>query len=339
MDTRLNSASTSENEEELWQIASTTDDSLVRNILAGNPHISIRIIKCLAPYCLQELMRNPALTNNTNIFPNDVIEVFEEHAAQIPKLQISENSGWFEYLLEHPSDRVRNAAASNPFMSIGLQEKYCLSEDIAVKLGLSINPSLGSEVLRVLGLDCSDRVRSAAQNRISSLEYAPTNFDYANPNTFTSLNSPTKVNFNYEPTSLGSRDKLHPMVLISVLLGLLCFGLFLIAIPAKKTVNGVESISSLSPRGKVEGAIPPTGLSTNAETAFTKAIDYANRATLVSKTANSKDEWLVVVNTWNMAIAELNKIDSQSQLYSGAQEKIGQYRTILQLAEKRLNSQ
>lgn len=69
---------------------------------------------------------------------------------------------------------------------------------------------------------------------------------------------------------------------------------------------------------------------------FEEAVNLAQSAKLLTKSANTQEEWKTVVGKWKAAIALMKTVPSDSPNYIAAESKIAQYQSKLDLAEKNI---
>jgi hypothetical protein len=71
---------------------------------------------------------------------------------------------------------------------------------------------------------------------------------------------------------------------------------------------------------------------------FQDALDTAMSAATITQSAQSRDDWNLVVNRWETAINLLKAVPKSSPNYANAQKKIAEYQRNLTYAQKQANS-
>ena len=71
---------------------------------------------------------------------------------------------------------------------------------------------------------------------------------------------------------------------------------------------------------------------------FQESLDTAMSAATITQSAQSRDDWNLVVNRWESAINVLKAVPKSSPNYANAQKKIAEYQRNLAYAQKQANS-
>lgn len=82
---------------------------------------------------------------------------------------------------------------------------------------------------------------------------------------------------------------------------------------------------------------PKNTAAQQSSTSYKQALDRANSAAGIAQSAQSKDDWQLVVNRWQQAIDLLKTVPKSSRDYSQAQGKLQEYRRAQAQAQQRLN--
>ncbi len=153
----------------------------------------------------------------------------------------------------------------------------------------------------------------------------------------TGLEGRTGLSELYERTG-AQLSAIHPLAVLLTLLTLLCVALGLNTWINSNTQPG-SSGNALAPNGlprplpvaPVANSVKPS--SKNDLGIYRSAINFANSATLASQSAVTKKDWEKIAVLWNKSIALLKTIPASDPLYAKAQEKLGEYQTILDVAK------
>ena len=88
--------------------------------------------------------------------------------------------------------------------------------------------------------------------------------------------------------------------------------------------------TSLQPRSKTSpDAAAPTD-------SFRQAVNQAMRAAVLTQTARTRADWLVIVDTWQAAIAAMQAVPNSSRHYGVAQQKAIEYQRNLAYAQQKV---
>lgn len=85
---------------------------------------------------------------------------------------------------------------------------------------------------------------------------------------------------------------------------------------------------------KSAAATAPTG---SASASYSQALERANSAAGIAQSASSKDDWQLVVNRWQQAIALMQTVPQSSPNYAQAQRKLADYRRSLAQAQQQFS--
>jgi hypothetical protein len=320
----VSEAATCRDPKRLFKIVATSDDELVRRLVAQNENIDISAIELVTAY-LQNLVENNALAGNTATFPERVEKIFEQEVEQVAKLQIPVASQWWEYLIGHSSPDVRQKAANNPYFPNRLRD-IVPNLDVYVRMGFVFNPTIEPDRLRILSLDKEPSIATVATARLAGLSSQD------------DTPAPTRIEQGLY-TSFAKKDEkdVHPIVFVLAIVAILALGVGLtILSPVKKENVGM----SASPRGGVVTspvALPTTTAITNAPDHYAEAVSIANKASLLATKANSKGDWVAIAALWDSAIFKLRMVSNQDVSYARAQNKILDYETIKDVAKQKSN--
>lgn len=297
-------------------ITSSQDNSFILRLAAQSPHIDLKCAIFLSAY-LNDLVLNPKLALIEKNSPDQVRKIFRMEVNQIPTLEIKEDSPWWNYLLKHPSDKVRQAVARNQKFPKKLRDTTAL--DVPSKIGLALNRSVSAEHCKNLEKDPEARVSTLAKSALLRFMEDETLVNDR-------ASAPQSSAIVKLPTEPAKKDQeFHPMVLIVSILTILILGMGLTIFSPGK--SGKEVVSS-SPRG---GVIANPQAVHTVDSNYVAAVDLANKATLMAASAKSKSEWNSIVVIWDKAIDKLKIIDKQDADYEKAQSKILKYQVIRDL--------
>jgi hypothetical protein len=353
-------ACSSHSEPRLLQLAALKDPEISKSI-AQNVFITEAVaIEIFADYP-HELLSNATFTRMGKLNPQFMQDLFTSYYWVVPTLILPIT--WFRYLLDHPNPDVRRSAASNPNLPRQFHEQCVTSQDTALRMGISSNRNLSYNSLSYLRNDPDSQIQEiAAQN--------PGNFSLTiklpNPvsATVTAVKAPVEngVNGNgvlngvvrdfVEPpmteiqvldvsrstalTQLQANESSPfsrglPMLIIAAL-SLLSLGLLATLWSLLGQRGSVAPVSANLQAGSQTGK-PLAVDSTSADLdKMNRAIEIANAASLAAKQFPDKPGWKAISSQWTEAIDLLNKIPSDSKMYTAAQAKVRAYRVILATA-------
>jgi hypothetical protein len=135
-------------------------------IVARHPRISLAIIENLLPLFPEAIMANPAIEEIDRGYP----DFFQKMFSQNPNLlRTSEFPvAWQRKLLHNPSQLIRLAIATNPYLA-ATEIQHCLqSEDSVIRQGVAENSALVVSDLDELSYDPDPLVRLAVAKNINS---------------------------------------------------------------------------------------------------------------------------------------------------------------------------
>lgn len=89
---------------------------------------------------------------------------------------------------------------------------------------------------------------------------------------------------------------------------------------------------------RVSSAVSPTASPTTSPEHFQDGLDAGMSAATITQSAESKDDWNLVVSRWQSAIDLLKTVPKSSPNYARAQQKISEYQRNLAYAQKQVNS-
>ncbi len=98
------------------------------------------------------------------------------------------------------------------------------------------------------------------------------------------------------------------------------------------------TVSTRSPGVSKAKASSPNSSPTPQPERFQEALDTAFGAATIAQSAQSKDDWNLVVSRWQSAINLLKALPKSSANYAIAQKKITEYQRNLAYAQKQVNS-
>lgn len=312
--------------------------------LAQNPSISPAIISELFPLYPDLIMANPAFAaaiNNQEF----LIEIFLENKSVIAGMK-SLSFGWFNWLLKHPEAEVRQLTASNPGLPTNLHLFCSQSADRYIRIGLAANRGVSANLIDQLCTDIDPIVRQSANaNPIGSGKteakiVVPTkllhnmspgqttlqepNMDFVDP-------SSNQTQYQDRSGLLQADSKTHPIIFVSLILGLFCTALGLMVFSKSDKPSTPVLASSPTPIASTLNVIEG-----NYGTFMADAMSIAVNNTAKSKTAKSSQDWSSVVDRWDEAIELLAKIPPQSSLYKAAQERLEVYKGLKSIARNRV---
>jgi predicted aspartyl protease len=97
-------------------------------------------------------------------------------------------------------------------------------------------------------------------------------------------------------------------------------------------------VTSTTPRVSPQPSTPPESAETETQPTATElykqALDAAYSAATISQSAQSADDWQLVISRWQEAIALLEAVSSSSPNYAIAQSKIAEYKRNLNIAQQ-----
>lgn len=308
-------------------ITSAQDNRFILKLAAQSPYIDLRCAIFLSAY-LNDLVLNPALVSIEHDFPGQVRKIFKVEVDKISTLKIPENLQWWEYLIRHPSSRVRKATASNAMLPDRFKDVTTL--DVPSKIGFALNRTISAEHCKILATDPDPQVSTIAKSALRRFDEDKTliggNQSLANDNQVFGKGdqiNPPKLSFVLK--SNQKEQEFHPAALIGSILVILSVGVGLTMLAPGKHEKVVTS-KVASPRGGVVSSTPLVQAAT--EENYAEAVDLANRATLMATSARSKLEWGSIVVLWDNAISKLSMVDKQDADYEKAQSKIFKYQVI-----------
>jgi hypothetical protein len=351
-------ACSSHSEPRLLQLAALKDPEISKSI-AQNVFITEAVaIEIFGDYP-HELLSNTSFTRLGKLNPQFMQDLFTRHYRVVPNLILPVT--WFRYLLVHPSPDVRRAVASNLNLPKQFHEQCVTSQDTALRMGIANNRNLAYNLLSHLRSDPDPQIKAIAHQN-------PGNFSLTiklpnpAPPAATAIKSPTENGFinngngvirdfvapsmteiqvfdaprSTSLTQLQASDPAPvsrlPMLIIAALsllsLGLLATLWSLLGQRGSVTPVAGKSLPAASPTST------PLAADGTAEdlAKMNQAIEIANAASLAAKQFPDKPGWKAISNQWTEAIAILNKIPSDSRIYTAAQSKIRSYRVILATA-------
>ncbi|MBD2462077.1 hypothetical protein H6G89_13565 [Oscillatoria sp. FACHB-1407] len=101
------------------------------------------------------------------------------------------------------------------------------------------------------------------------------------------------------------------------------------------TSTAPSPITSVPPTPSVT---PPTPTASVApDVLWENALEAAANAQVLSQSAQSRDDWSLVSNRWEQAIALLRRIPTDHPRHSGVEQKINEYKSQLTTAQQRAN--
>ncbi|NJO41580.1 MAG: aspartyl protease [Cyanobacteria bacterium CRU_2_1] len=98
----------------------------------------------------------------------------------------------------------------------------------------------------------------------------------------------------------------------------------------------IEAVVPPSPN-PVMGASPASVPPSTQSDLYQQAIDRASSAFILSRSAQSQDDWMLVVRRWQQAIDLLTSVPAANPRYAQAQTKLKEYRTNLAYAQQQAN--
>jgi hypothetical protein len=350
-------ACSSHSEPRLLQLAALKDPEISRSI-AQNVFITEAVaIEIFADYPY-ELLSNTSFTRLGKLNPQFMQDLFTRHYQVVPNLILPVT--WFRYLLVHPSPDVRRAAASNPNLPKQFHEQCVTSQDTALRMGIANNSNLAYNLLSHLRSDPDPQIKAIATQNPGNFSLtiklpnpppsAATATKAAVENGFINTNSAVNSRRDFvvpsmteiqvfdtprstaltqlqaNKSSLVSRGL--PMLIIAAL-SLLSLGL----LATLWSLLGQKAVAPANLQTKLQAGKPLAvdGISEDLAK-MNQAIEIANAASLSAQQFPDKPGWKAISSQWTEAIDLLNKIPSNSKIYTAAQAKIRTYRVILATA-------
>ncbi len=354
-------ACSSHSEPRLLQLAALKDPEISKS-LAQNVFITEAVaIEIFGDYPY-ELLSNPSFTRLGKLNPQFMQDLFTRHYQVVSNLILPVT--WFRYLLAHPSPDVRRAAASNLNLPKQFHEQCVTSPDTALRMGIANNRNIAYNLLSHLRNDPDPQIKAIADQN-------PGNFSLTIklpnpvPPAATAINPPAKLTNNSNNAVNGTglaKDFVAPNtteiqvfdtsrstaltqlqasdaapasrlpLLIIAALSLLSLGL-LATLWSLLGQRGAVTPISANLQAAPPADKPLTTDQTTTDLAnMNRAIEIANAASLAAQQFPDKPGWKAISNQWTEAIAILNKIPSNSRIYTAAQSKIRSYRVILATA-------
>jgi hypothetical protein len=351
-------ACSSHSEPRLLQLAALKDPEISKAI-AQNVFMTEAVASAIFAEYPHELLSNTTFTRLGKLNPQFMQDLFASNYRIVSDLILPIT--WFRYLLSHTSPDVRRAAASNPNLPKQLHEQCVTSQDTALRMGIANNSSIAYNLLCHLRGDADSQVQAIAQQN-------PGNFSLTiklpnpAPPVVTSLNTAQHNGFNgnnngaglvndfvepsmtelqaFETPRSTALTKLQvsnsavmnrglPMLIITAL-SLLSLGLLATLWMLLSQRNPLAPASA--------NLLPATQTSEDRNAAdlakMNQAIEIANAASLAAKQFPNKPGWKAISKQWSEAIDLLNKIPTDSKIYTAAQAKISSYRVILATAKQ-----
>lgn len=99
-----------------------------------------------------------------------------------------------------------------------------------------------------------------------------------------------------------------------------------------------SSAPSVSPQPSTPPESAETATQPTATELYKQALDTAYSAATISQSAQSTDDWQLVISRWQEAIALLESVSSSSSTYAIAQSKIAEYQRNLNIAQQQATS-
>jgi hypothetical protein len=354
-------ACSSHSEPRLLQLAALKDPEISKSI-AQNVFITEAVaIEIFADYP-HELLSNTSFTRLGKLNPQFMQDLFARHYRVVPNLILPIT--WFRYLLVHPSPDVRRAAASNSNLPKQFHEQCVTSQDTALRMGIANNHNLAYNLLSHLRSDPDPQIKAIAHQNPGNFSLtiklpnpAPPAVTAIKPlidNGFVNNGNGavnglvrdfveprmTEIQVFDTPgstalTQLQARNS-DPVgrlpLLIIAALSLLSLGL-LATLWSLLGQRGSVAPVSANLQARSPTSKPLVLDSTSEDLAnMNRAIEIANAASLAAKQFPDKSGWKAISSQWTEAIDLLNKIPSDSKIYTAAQAKIRSYRVILATA-------
>ncbi|ARV61203.1 hypothetical protein BZZ01_23610 [Nostocales cyanobacterium HT-58-2] len=127
---------------------------------------------------------------------------------------------------------------------------------------------------------------------------------------------------------IGKYRKLPKRIFTLILISLISLWIYLFTnLPEVKQTISSANIS-------LENSLKTNLANTPKDENFERAIDKAKIAAQLTKTAQTQDEWKIVLNRWEQAIRLLEQVPSSSRNYPMAQQKIIQYQIHREFARQ-----
>ncbi len=99
-------------------------------------------------------------------------------------------------------------------------------------------------------------------------------------------------------------------------------------------VSATPSPATTPPANRKLSATPTRQPAIAPKDAYEQGLDAAYSAAIIAQSAQSSDDWQLVTNRWQEAIALLKKVPSSSSYHAIAQSKIAQYQRNLGIAQQ-----
>jgi hypothetical protein len=354
-------ACSSHSEPRLLQLAALKDPEISKSI-AQNVFITEAVaIEIFADYPY-ELLSNTSFTRLGKLNPQFMQDLFTRHYQVVSNLILPVT--WFRYLLVHPSPDVRRATASNPNLPKQFHEQCVTSQDTALRMGIANNSNLAYNLLSHLRSDPDPQIKAIATQNPGNFSLTIKLPNPAPPAVMTIKtaveNGSVNGNGNGNGAVNSGKDFVAPsMTEIQVFDTPRSTALTQLQVNKSSPVRGLPmliiaalSLLSLGLLATLwsllgqKGTIVPANLPANAQAdkslaadstpedlaKMNQAIEIANAASLAAKQFPDKPGWKAISSQWTEAIDLLNKIPSNSKIYTAAQAKIRTYRVILATA-------
>jgi hypothetical protein len=304
-------------------VTSAHDNSLILKLAAQSAYIDLRCAVFLSAY-LNDLVLNPTLLSIENDFPGEVSKIFKVEAERISTLNMPEDSQWWDYLIQHPSGRVRKATTSNVMLPDKFKDITTL--DVPSKIGFVLNPTISAEHCEILVKDSDTQVSTLAHSALQRFRQEET---FVENNRGSVKGQPAKQSkLSTLRRSTQKDQEFHPAVLVGSIVVLLGIGMGLTMFSPGKNE---KAVNVTSPRGGAIGSTVVTSSDPVTGSNYVEAVDLANKATLMATSAKNALEWKEIVALWNNAIAKLSDVKKQDADYEKAQSKIRKYQVIRDL--------
>jgi hypothetical protein len=233
-------------------VMSAQDNSFILKLAAQSPHIDLKCAIFLSAY-LNDLVLNPALLSIESDFPGEVSKIFKIEAGRISTLNIPEDSQWWDYLIQHPSSRVRKATTSNVMLPNRFKDITTL--DVPSKMGFALNRTISAEHCKILAADPNAQVSTLANSALQRFNQETTLVKNNRVSTKGRPARQSKLSIIRQTTQKD--QEFHPAVLVGSIVAVLGIGMGLTMFSPSKNETAVNVTS---PRG---GAISST-LATSA---------------------------------------------------------------------------
>ncbi len=357
-------ACSSQSEPRLLQLAALKDPEISKSI-AKNVFITEAVaIEIFGDYP-HELLSNTSFTRLGKFNPEFMQDLFTRYYWVVPTLILPVT--WFRYLLSHPDPDVRRSAASNPNLPKQFHEQCVTSQDTALRMGISNNFNISYNSLSYLRNDPDPQIKAIATQNPGNFSLtiklpnpappaaaikAPAENEFANGNGTANNSASSAIRDFTAPsmtelqafgvsrstalTQLQANDSAPisrglPMLIIAAL-SLLSLGLLATLWSLLGQRGSVAPVSTnLQAAAKTGKPLAADGTAKDLDK-MNQAIEIANVASLAAQQFPDKPGWNAISKQWTEAIAILNKIPSDSKIYTAAQSKIRSYRVILATA-------